>query len=528
MRLCFSQVRRNQRLAAALALLLLGAVGLTALRQQQHQRVQGQVGQHSQLPQEQEQGPDALLRLHPELQDQHHQQPNQQQQQQQQLQRQAQLNAHPERNPLLNLNPQQQPKQQQPELTHPQQHAQDAPAMGKVSESGQSIHSAQDYADQVAPESIVAALRAKVAQMNSNIVVQNNNDARLPALKPNFPVIVIQIHNRLLYFMHTIQSLAQVENIGSALIVLSHDFWDEPIMDYIRSNLKFCRYVQIFMPHSMQLHPEAFPGQGTNDCPRDLSKSDARALGCVNAEFPDTYGHYREAPFAMIKHHWWWKANTVFDVLQVTRENNGPMLFLEEDHVLAPDALVAVMAATAARPRLCPSCQLVGIATYNPLEATIDHKAATAHTAAWLSAQNNMGMVIDRAAWSSIKSCHRDFCTFDDYNWDWSLQYAASTCVGSLNILVLDHPRVVHIGTCGAHAYQHSPGKPCNPAQLMDQLNALWNYKKSSMLHFAADGTPSESISLSSKGAMAVPRPSPNGGWGDHRDHALCIAQVRA
>ena len=39
------------------------------------------------------------------------------------------------------------------------------------------------------------------------------------------------------------------------------------------------------------------------------------------------------------KHHWWWKANQVFDVLDATKNFNGSIVFLEEDHLLAPDAL---------------------------------------------------------------------------------------------------------------------------------------------------------------------------------------------
>ena len=39
------------------------------------------------------------------------------------------------------------------------------------------------------------------------------------------------------------------------------------------------------------------------------------------------------------KHHWWWKANQVFDVLEATKKFNGSFVFLEEDHLLAPDAL---------------------------------------------------------------------------------------------------------------------------------------------------------------------------------------------
>ena len=33
----------------------------------------------------------------------------------------------------------------------------------------------------------------------------------------------------------------------------------------------------------------------------------AAKMGCINAEHPDSYGHYREAIVTAIKHHWWWK-----------------------------------------------------------------------------------------------------------------------------------------------------------------------------------------------------------------------------
>lgn len=49
---------------------------------------------------------------------------------------------------------------------------------------------------------------------------------------------------------------------------------------------------------------------------------------CNNAKHPDLYGHYREAAFTQTKHHWWWKANRVFDQLEVTRYHTGKLLLL--------------------------------------------------------------------------------------------------------------------------------------------------------------------------------------------------------
>ena len=33
----------------------------------------------------------------------------------------------------------------------------------------------------------------------------------------------------------------------------------------------------------------------------------AKERGCIDADHPDSYGHYREAAVTAIKHHWWWK-----------------------------------------------------------------------------------------------------------------------------------------------------------------------------------------------------------------------------
>jgi N-acetylglucosaminyltransferase II (MGAT2) len=49
----------------------------------------------------------------------------------------------------------------------------------------------------------------------------------------------------------------------------------------------------------------------------------AQKLKCINAKHPDIYGHYREAQFTQTKHHWWWKANRVFDQLEVTQNYTG-------------------------------------------------------------------------------------------------------------------------------------------------------------------------------------------------------------
>lgn len=47
----------------------------------------------------------------------------------------------------------------------------------------------------------------------------------------------------------------------------------------------------------------------------------------------------------------------------------------------------------------------------------------------WVSSQHNMGFVLLRDVWNQIRSCSKHFCTYDDYNWDWSLQHISEKCL---------------------------------------------------------------------------------------------------
>lgn len=87
-------------------------------------------------------------------------------------------------------------------------------------------------------------------------------------------------------------------------------------------------------------------------------------LGCINAKHPDLYGHYREAKFTQTKHHWWWKANRVFDQLSITRNHTGMVLFLEEDHYVAEDFLHVLRLMERTCKHSCERCNVLSLGTY--------------------------------------------------------------------------------------------------------------------------------------------------------------------
>lgn len=65
----------------------------------------------------------------------------------------------------------------------------------------------------------------------------------------------------------------------------------------------------------------------------------------------------------------------------------------------------------------------------------------------WISGKHNMGFSFSRKTWRKISTCAESFCTYDDYNWDWSLQHVSQQCLKrKLHAMVVQRPRVFHVG----------------------------------------------------------------------------------
>lgn len=163
---------------------------------------------------------------------------------------------------------------------------------------------------------------------NRNII---RNAWKYQPLQGDSIVIVVEVKERLEYLKHVIHGLSKVEGIDEVLLIFSHDFYGEKINQAIEE-IGFCKVLQIFNPHSIQLHPKQFPGHDPKDCNPWMTPEEAKAARCTNADHPDVNGEYRVATNAQMKHHWWWTANEVFDNLQATASHNGFVFFLDDDH----------------------------------------------------------------------------------------------------------------------------------------------------------------------------------------------------
>uniref|UniRef100_A0A1I8QAC6 Alpha-1,6-mannosyl-glycoprotein 2-beta-N-acetylglucosaminyltransferase n=1 Tax=Stomoxys calcitrans TaxID=35570 RepID=A0A1I8QAC6_STOCA len=380
----------------------------------------------------------------------------------------------------------------------------------------------------------ISEIKRQIAKYNDMQIVLN--EYTFGPLQNDSVIIVIQVHTRIIYLRHLIVSLAQARDISRVLLIFSHDYYDEDINDLVQS-IDFCKVIQIFYPYSIQTHLNEFPGVDPNDCPRDIKKDQAIIRKCNNALYPDLYGHYREAKFTQTKHHWWWKANRVFDQLEVTRYHTGLVLFLEEDHYVAEDFLYLLEMMQRRTVDLCPQCNILSLGTYlktfnyytynskiihriskrRPLEAPKfnSDKFHEVEVMPWISSKHNMGFAFNRTTWSSIRKCGKHFCSYDDYNWDWSLQHVSQQCLQrKLHAMIVKGPRVFHIGECGVHHKK----KNCESNQVISKVQQVLRIARKSGQIFPKSLT----LTVASLIKKTKLRKG-NGGWGDRRDHELCL-----
>ena len=318
-------------------------------------------------------------------------------------------------------------------------------------------------------------------------------------------IILVQIHDRPENLRHLLTSLKNTRGIANATLVISRDYFSDEI-DSIIESINFVRYIEIFFPFSMQLYHGAFPGEDPNDCPRDISKQDARDAKCNNAEHPDMYGHYREVKFVQIKHHWFWKLNMVFSGMRVFQHSASPVLLLEEDYYVVPDIIHCVRKVL--EMKISDEYPVISLGNYDK-SPDYYYKGTELQVVPWVSSKHNMGMVLKPSFYEQFLLCTEQFCDFDDYNWDWSLQAVSPNCMQkSLHVISFSATRVYHIGTCGTHTHG-----TCDIDAVVQKT--LSNFQNSNLLF------PSN-LQVSKTDTNRAPTVTPNGGWGDVRDRTLC------
>ncbi|XP_049612329.1 alpha-1,6-mannosyl-glycoprotein 2-beta-N-acetylglucosaminyltransferase [Syngnathus scovelli] len=367
----------------------------------------------------------------------------------------------------------------------------------------------------VAVDNTTLVYRAIVFQLNFDQTIRNEEKFKVARQKDEL-VVVVQVHNRPEYLKLLVDSLRKARGVESILLIFSHDYWSPEINNVVNS-VDFCQVLQIFFPFSMQLYPQEFPSNDPRDCPRDIPKKEALKLGCLNAEYPDSFGHYREAKFSQTKHHWWWKLHFTWDRVHVLRDHEGLVLLIEEDHFLSPDFIHLLKMMSALKEEQCGDCDILSLGSYSHIGYS--SKANKVEVKAWKSTEHNMGMAMSRDTYRNLLGCTDAFCTYDDYNWDWSLQHLTSSCLPSYwKVMVSEAPRIFHAGDCGMHHKKAA----CMPASQKTKFENILQSSGSQLFP--------EKLLITKRLPNGAGRAAPrvkNGGWGDIRDHELCKSYVR-
>ena len=337
-------------------------------------------------------------------------------------------------------------------------------------------------------------------------------------------MFVVQTHNRSGFLKILLHSLSKVKNIEKALLIISSDLYDLAINEEV-SKINFCQFQHIFYPFSAAWFPKQFPGTDPNDCDRDVKKVDALKLNCNNAQFPDKYGHYREAKYVQLKHHWMWKLQYVFKVV-LPDDTESSVILLEDDYYMSPDILVVNDFLRSQEKQLHPgkkNFDLISLGNYE--------KKQVGNIQTWKSVQyqydvqtfyassHNMGMSLNRRTFDKIYTCRKSFCIYDDYNWDWTLQNMIGTCMQEFKTLVAVAPRVFHLGACVGPEGGTHVGKIKTACDLEGIKNKFSKYAEQIPTDLGIDVKfkPRKLTDPKRKAQKA------NGGWGDPRDHALCM-----
>ncbi|KAJ4965073.1 hypothetical protein NE237_016922 [Protea cynaroides] len=345
---------------------------------------------------------------------------------------------------------------------------------------------------------------------NKNSLPPRNLDL-FPNLAKDHITIVLYVHNRPQYLQVVVKSLSSVEGIHETLLIVSHDGYFQEMNKIVEEYktqpncIRFCQMKQIFAPYSPHLFPDSFPGVSPGDC-RDKDRPSTNK--CKGN--PDQYGNHRSPKIVSLKHHWWWMMNTVWDGLGETRRHSGHILFIEEDHFIFPNAYRNLQILTELKPQKCPYCYAANLAP-----SVVNYMGEGWET---LIAEKigNVGYAFNRTVWRKIYSKARDFCFFDEYNWDITMSATVYPSFDSY-VYTLRGPRTsaAHFGKCGLHHGQGEKSSCIDNGVMnisVEEVDKTANIKAEWGVH----GYELQSdYEAGFKGW---------GGWGDERDRQLCLA----
>ncbi|XP_063361786.1 alpha-1,6-mannosyl-glycoprotein 2-beta-N-acetylglucosaminyltransferase-like [Cydia amplana] len=299
------------------------------------------------------------------------------------------------------------------------------------------------------------------------------NEAEFPIVDDKMPVIVVLAGRRPARLQWLLASLAVVTNIGDALLVISHSFYDEAVNELVK-RVDYCRVLQLYFPYSVQIFPNRFPGV-------DFNRSRAAAIAAEE------------------KQHWWWTTSFLFNRYTLIDHKLGLVLFLQEDDYVAPDLLHTLKYAQRAF-TYYPEAEVISLG--RPVTKA-DYSLLT--VAPWQPPFES-GLAFNLTLFKKLQASASYFCQYNDASWSYSLLAAfASRPRGYVDMVASMLPRVVS-------TREYASGR-----EGADKALAVFTNFFPTRVRVAYITTGVGRVSH----PETVPRGA--GGWEDERDRMLCL-----
>jgi N-acetylglucosaminyltransferase II (MGAT2)/Alpha mannosidase middle domain/Glycosyl hydrolases family 38 C-terminal domain/Glycosyl hydrolases family 38 N-terminal domain len=298
---------------------------------------------------------------------------------------------------------------------------------------------------------------------------------------------VFMVYKRVDYLKEVIETLRKSDFDAARIpLIISLDGHVPEMIEYVHSLKNEFKVTQLIHEFACHDHPTTFPG----DDP------------ALNEGYKgDTYNNKRSWQITCCKHHFTWMLKTVF-TLDMKAD---AFLFMEEDYTVANNIYENILTSLDLLVNGRDKDDLFGI-TLDPTDGA-SKPDKTLRADGWYVRTFVSGpMVLTRAMWDKIQSHATEFCSYDDYNWDWSF-------VNLMNLKLIPHYAltptkmlVKHIGVEGMH------GKSINSAKLLRMQRSSLPVDFRGIYYFPLD-VPSTPFR----------RPKPFGGWGHPMDQSHCI-----
>ena len=298
---------------------------------------------------------------------------------------------------------------------------------------------------------------------------------------------VFMVYKRVDYLKEVIETLRRSDfDAARVPLIISVDGHVPEMMEYVTSLRKEFKVTQLIHEFACHDHPTTFPGEDP----------------ALNVGYKgDTYHNKRSWQITCCKHHFTWMLKTVF-TLDMKAD---AFLFMEEDYTVSNNIYENILTSLALLVHGRDKDHLFGI-TLDPTDAASKPDKTYREDGWYVRSFVSGPMVLTRAMWDKVQSHAVEFCSYDDYNWDWSLVNLMNLKLIPRYVLTPTKLLVKHIGVEGMH------GKSITNAKKLRMQRATLPVDFHGLYYFPLF-----------EAAVPVRKPNPFGGWGHPMDQSHCI-----